>query len=234
MRLHGLFGRCLVVASTLASLGELPAQAMNLRNRFTALAFSEDGRSVLVRAEIDGPEGGRVLSYEIWSADSPHRTHAELSSNLSTGGAKPEKIDAAACAQALRALGEGLKKRGFKGVAVHPDRCAKREGLVTAEARLATAVTKGRFQAKDNKLAREGVEVRFAGTQIAFYRDERKECSITQPKRQAPASLSVWGTPSNRLVYIVEETSSGDEGLLGMCALAPDGQLHALPTSVEK
>ena len=49
------------------------ARAMSLTNRFTPMALSADGSSVLVRADVRGPEGGGQLAFEVWSAGAPHR-----------------------------------------------------------------------------------------------------------------------------------------------------------------
>jgi hypothetical protein len=213
----------------LLSIGVI-AHAMSMRTKYTPLAFSEDGRSVLVRADIQGPEGGGARDYEIWSAAEPHRQRVSVSSDLGTGsGGKTQHVTEGTCAQGLKDLDGSLKKLGFKGVAVHADRCARRSELVTVDEKAGKDLEAGHFRAKGNKLVHEGLEVRFRSTEIGLYRDETKLCTLTQPKRDAPAEIAVGGGKGNRLVYVIETTSSGDQGLLGMCGESSDGKLAALP-----
>jgi hypothetical protein len=204
--------------------------AMSMRTHYTPLAFSEDGKSVLVRADIQGPEGGGARDFEIWSAAAPHRQRVSTSSDLGDGsGQHAQHVSASACVQGLKDLEGTLRKLGFKGVAVHPDRCTRRSELVTIDEHTSKEVEGARFRAKGNKLVHEGLEVRFRGTEIGVYRDETKLCSLSQPKRDVPAEIAVGGGKAGRLVYVIETTSSGDQGLLGMCGEGSDGKLVALP-----
>jgi len=212
------------------TVGSLPVQAMSLRTHFTIMAFSEDGKSALVHAAVGGPEGGGQSRYEIWSASSPHRARIEVSSDLSQGGsAKPQTITAAACADALKALDATLRKRGFKGVTVHADKCGKREGLVVVDPPHGKEIETARYRALGNKLARDGIEVRFRGSEIGMYKDEIKLCAIAQPKRDTPAELAVGGPKGGKLIYVIETTSQGDQGLLGLCGVGEGEKLQLLP-----
>jgi hypothetical protein len=207
------------------------AHAMSMRTRLTTLAFNEAGTAALVRTEVSGPEGGGELSFEIWSITAPYRTRVTVSSDLSPGnGAKPQTVTPEACASALKELDGGLRSRGFKGVTVHADRCTKRQELVSVDPKHGKDVGDARFKAKGNALAHDGIEVRFRGKELALYRDEAKMCAITQPKRETPAELSVWGGKGGKLVYIIETRSSGDMGLLGLCGADADGKLQLLQT----
>jgi hypothetical protein len=210
------------------------AHAMNMRTHFTQLALSDDGRSIFVRADISGPEGGGTHDYEIWSAAAPHRVRVTVSSDLSQGGGEhPETITAATCAQNLKGLEAELKKRGFKGVTVHTDRCAKRNALVTVDDKTTKELGAARFRAKGNKLVHEDLEVRFRSTEIGIYKAETKLCTLEQAKREAPAEIMVGGGKGGQLVYVIETTSSGDQGLVGLCGVI-DGKLQPLPTTATK
>jgi hypothetical protein len=77
------------------------AGAMNMRTHFTPLAFSADGRSLLLRSDVSGPEGGESHEYQIWSASAPHRTSVRVASDLGQGGrSKAEATTVAAIAAA--------------------------------------------------------------------------------------------------------------------------------------
>lgn len=212
------------------TVGSLPASAMSLRTHYTVLAFSDDGKSALVHAAVDGPEGGGQSRYEIWSASAPHRARTEVSSDLSPGGsAKPQTITQSACGEALKTLDVSLHKRGFKGVSVHADKCSKREGLVVVDAPHRKEIESARYKALGNKLTRDGIEIRFRGSEIGMYKDEIKQCAITQPKRETPAEITVGGPKGGKLVYVLETTSTSDEGLLGLCGVGEGGKLQLLP-----
>jgi len=222
--------RLLLIGVTLFAAAAA-SQAMSMRTHFTPLALSEDGRSILIRADISGPEGGGAHDYEIWSASAPHRVRVSVSSDLSTGGGHhPETISAATCAQNLKGLEAELKKRNFKGVSVHGDHCAKRNALVTVDDKTTKALEAARFRAKGNKLVHEDLEVRFRGTEIAIFQAESKLCALEQAKREAPAEIMVGGGKGGQLVYVLETTSSGDQGLVGLCGVV-DGRLQTLPLS---
>jgi hypothetical protein len=210
------------------------ASAMSMNTRLTPLAFNDEGTAVLVRADVNGPEGGGQQSFEIWASTAPYRTSVTVSSDLSPGnGSKPQTVTAEACATALKELDGGLRAHGFKGVSVHADRCAKRHDLVSVDAKHTKDVGEARFKAKGNALAHEGIEVRFRGKELAFYRDESKMCALMQPKRETPTELSVWGAKGGKLVYVIETRSSGDMGLLGMCGADADGKLQLLQTDAK-
>ena len=198
-----------------------------MRTRYTVLAFSDDGHSALVRSDVQGPEGGGEIGYELWSsAAMPHRLRVVVSSDFSQGGAEhPQTISTTACGAALKTLGDGLQKRGFREVSVHADHCGKRVDLVTVGGRHDKDVAESRFLARGNKLVRDGIEVRFRGREIGLWKDEVKQCAFAQPSRETPAEIAVAGTKGSRLIYVVETTSAGDQGLVGLCALGADGKL---------
>ena len=184
--------------------------------------------TALVRATVIGPEGGGQLVYELWGPGKPARQRYELSSTLSSGdGKKNERVDAKTCTERVNALDAELKKRGFKDVKTQAQFCAKHGEQVVVDKRAATEVAAAKFMASGNKLAHEGLEVRFRGTAINVFKDERLLCTIVQPKREAPTEIHVSGSKSGRLVYVTEQSSAGDQGLLGMCAATGAGQLTA-------
>jgi hypothetical protein len=180
---------------------------------------------------VSGPEGGGQESYELWSTTAHYRTSVQVSSDLSPGnGTHPQTVTAEACATALKELDGALRSHAFKGVTVHADHCAKRKELVSIDPKHGKNVGDARWKAKGNALSHDGIEVRFRGKELAFYRDEAKMCAMTQPKRETPAELSVWGPKGSKLVYVIETRSSGDMGLLGMCGADADGKLQLLKT----
>ncbi len=219
----------LCLAALLA--GTSPAQAMSIRTRLFPVAFSEDGASVLVRSALSGPEGGGELTYEVWGTTAPHRLKVTLSSTMSPGdGSTPEHVDGKSCAAAARTLDAALKARGFRGVKVRAERCgAHVDDVVVVEPRHGKAIAEAQFRARGGKLAQGGVEVRFRSGEVGIYRDEAKVCAFAQPKRDTPAELFVSGTATGRLIFAIERTSSGDEGLLGLCG-GVDHKLATLPT----
>ncbi len=214
---------CLSLCSTLAL-------AMSLRTDLTVLAFSQDGASALVQVVVSGPEGGGQIAYELWSASAPVRERFELSSDLSPGdGSRPQAVADKTCVARLQELGATLKRRGFRGATVQPGQCSKRGNLVTVDKQQLADVAAAQFKAKNNKLSHEGLEVRFRGSNIDLMKGEDRQCTIAQPKREAPAEIHVSGTKSGKLVYVLQKVGDGDEGLLGLCGAGPDGALKALP-----
>jgi hypothetical protein len=224
--------RSLVIVATLQAglLVTSIASAMSLRTDLTVLAFSQDGASALVQVVVNGPEGGDQIAYEVWSANAPVRERFELSSDLSPGdGSRPQTVQQKDCVDRLNQLGQVLKRRGFKGATAHPAQCNKRGNLVTVDKPHLAEVDAALFRAKNKKLVHEDLEVRFRGSSIEIAKGDVVQCTIAQPRRDAPAEIHVSGTKGGKLVYVVQKVSDGDEGLLGLCGAGADGALKALP-----
>src|SRR4051812_2632836 len=127
-----------MLARTGVTLGLLllaaTAWAMGIRESKTLLATSAGGAHTLYEVRGAGPEGGGSLGYRLQGPKPDGRADYLVSSTFSPGdGSEPQTISADECAHRVDALTAALARRGFRGVATHPERCRKpaRDGLVT-------------------------------------------------------------------------------------------------------
>ncbi len=186
-----------------------------VRTHLAVLAFSADGTGVLVRARAEG--SAAPDAYEMWSTKAPVRQRFEIPAPASQLAAS----DPASCESKLGQLAASLKSHGFVGASVHKAACHKRESVVVVDKKYAPDLAKAQFKASGTKLVRDGYEIRFRSSSIGIYRDEALLCTLQQPKREAPAEIRVSATPGTKLVYVTDETSTGDQGLVGMCGGSP-------------
>jgi len=110
------------------------SQAMGIVQERRLLAHSADGRSALYEVRGRGPEGGGSLAYRVEGKVRRKSVEFLVSSNFSPGGSsQPQLVPVSLCEQRLDALSTELATRGFRGIAVSPERCRTpdRDGLVT-------------------------------------------------------------------------------------------------------
>jgi hypothetical protein len=109
------------------------AWGMSVHETSTSLAHSADGQSELFEDDASGPEGGGSTTYRVTGPGAPQRF--VISSDFSPGdSSRPQTVTEKVCRDRLADLRSLLDKRGFKGVAIHPEVCAQkpRLGAVTA------------------------------------------------------------------------------------------------------
>ena len=186
-----------------------------VRTRLTVLAFNPAGTAVLARTRVEG--GMPLDAYEVWGATAPVRERYDIPAPT----VKLAASDAVSCESRLSFLEASLKQHGFAGVSVHKNACHKREAVVVVDKKYEPDLKAAQFKASGTKLVRDGYEIRFRSSTIGIYRDEALLCTLQQAKREAPAEIRVNATPGTKLVYVTEETSIGDQGLVGMCGGAP-------------
>ena len=108
-----------------ALLFSMPAWAMRTQVSISIVAWSEDGASVLLREDGNGPEGGgyeryRLIEPQLGLTITP-------SSDMSPGdGSTPQSVDEKECRTQLESLQEKLTKLKFPGVRINVANCAKR------------------------------------------------------------------------------------------------------------
>lgn len=123
-----------VGATVLAMAVASSALAMGIRESKTLLVKSSDGAHALYELRGEGPEGGGSLGYRLQGPKPDDWADYLVSSTFSPGdGSQPQTISADECAHRVDGLTAALARRGFRGVATHPERCKKpsRDGIVT-------------------------------------------------------------------------------------------------------
>jgi hypothetical protein len=108
--------------------------ALSVETSSTIIARSADGASTLAEVRARGPEGGGSLAYRISGKAKGDRLELVVSSDFGDGGGgRPQRVSSGVCAERLARLAGELDKRGFPGVATHPERCSakSRSNLVT-------------------------------------------------------------------------------------------------------
>ncbi|MEO6954484.1 MAG: hypothetical protein ABI321_21985 [Polyangia bacterium] len=186
-----------------------------VRTRLTVLAFNTNGTAVLARARVEG--GVPLDAYEVWSTTAPVRERYDIPAPTS----KLAPAEPTSCESRLGFLEASLKQHGFAGVSVHKGACHKHEAVVVVDKKHTPDLKAAQFKALGTKLVRDGYEIRFRSSTISIYKDEALLCTLEQAKREAPAEIRVNATPGTKLVYVTEETSIGDQGLVGMCGGTP-------------
>lgn len=199
-------GACLMVLA-LVGLGAPAASAMSIRYHEAVLAWSADGRALLLHHDADGPEGGGSTGYSVIGLDAQGKLtviQALVSSDFSPGGSsRPQTVTAKACEAALGALGGALRKHGFKGVAVRAAGCSakNRSGLVTVdetESQRASSSELGEGQ----RLVRGQLEIRLEGTDVRVGRVRSTSVKGKPGADRISAALS----PSGKLLVVFRAT----------------------------
>ena len=164
----------LVIIMVLSCAWPAATHAMRIRTDVTLVALADGGESFLVLVSESGPEGGGSSTYKIYDARRGTSASFAVSSDFSPGdGSTPERIPAASCKAAAARLKALLAKKKISGVAVQPDRCARkgRIGLVGASAAARKRVQAAAFAHKKGVpgLTRGGLVVGKASKQLGLW-----------------------------------------------------------------
>lgn len=207
-----------------AALALLPraASALHVRADVGPLAWSADGRSVLLADRHFGPEGGGSLTYLVVSAAAPAVSQFEVSSDFSPGsGSRPQAVPGVVCRRRLMALATLLGEKGFAGVEVETGGCRERQrdelvrvAPAQAEAMRGAALPPGGAKGWRVTAAKGGVRIAAPGG--------KGERLAARSADAAEAYLS----PGGLLLVLADVV--GERHLLGVLALEPDGALRRL------
>ena len=155
-----------------------------MRDSSFILAWSDDGRAVLLEHNSNGPEGGRALSYVL--VHGGERESFVVSNTLSRGGPPREYVPVQECLAAV----EKLRKRlvGFTGVEARSPRCKSRDNIVLTLKRHAE-------QAADSLL--QATPGGFRGAQATAILKNR---TLTiSPRVGAPIAIAIQSAANGRL-----------------------------------
>ena len=115
-----------VLVSVLAMALSSPATGMGFTVSLQPLAWSKDGRSVLLAIHGHGPEGGGYLEYRLISVEWDSAMMIQPSNDASPGdGSTPQWVSKDGCKEQLGRLGKRLAKLGFDNVKVDKSKCDK-------------------------------------------------------------------------------------------------------------
>ena len=143
-----------------------PAQAADLTQSVKVLAWSEDGRSVLLWEERGFDNGGGELAYRLLAGKKKQKRVVVSSVPDPAKGDKAEKIKASKCASSLRSLVRALAKVGMSHVTGTPDCAAARRDLLVVAAAHETVVADAWLPGDGTSLARGDLHLVKRGTRL--------------------------------------------------------------------
>jgi hypothetical protein len=212
----------LVVGLALPSAG----QAMRIQTFLRPLAWSDDGQSLLLVEDQQGPEGGDALTYVLVSVRAPHYQRFQVSSDFSTGSSHlPQRVTAGACRTQLDRLVKSAPATRFPGLQVLTGRCAgkDRTELLRPSPALTRAMAASAFAGQVT--LKLGALVLLIATKEVVLQEAGKPVGrwpLRMPPNLSPGSLGAWLEPGRRLLVL----TSADGVILVLAS--PTGDLAKL------
>ncbi len=158
----------LVGAVALISLAgpAAPAQSGEYRQSVNVVAWSEDGKSVLLWEEKTFENGGGELAYRLINGKKKQQRVVVSSIPDPAKGAKAEKIKARKCASGLKKLVRKLGKIGMAHVTGTPDCASARRDLLSVDPAHSKIVEAAWLPGDGTSLARGDIHLVKRGTRL--------------------------------------------------------------------
>ena len=143
----------------------------------TFVAFSETGKSFLVKEKRFSPEGGESLCFIIINCEKRECQRFELSNNFGMGNGKiSQKIPHKKCRTLLETFYISLAQTGFTGIEIYPDACKtdEREKCISVTLPVLNINTDAFFGTKKDRLVHPPYYFKVQDKEFSLYKDTKK------------------------------------------------------------
>ena len=171
----------------------------------TFVAFSDSGKSFLIKEKQFGPEGGGSASFTIFNTVEKQYREFEITSDFGIGnGSTPQKIPKGKCKANLKKLRRSLKDQGFSGIDICPDCCETRDPdkCVSLSQSVLDINKQAFFATKQDKFVHPDFSIRVHDKELSLFMENKQLLAWLPEYTPEIKQMQAWLSPDNYQIVL--------------------------------